>query len=362
MLDSEIEGKQRTIGKELLRILTFHKFPMLKMIIQSPTRSFKQAFILHQHLSQRRAKFNGQSRHLGKETVHPITGIVVEDISGKSAWSGARQPKNDIPQAGKQRNLSAVLSTKEWNPKQSPTFHGKCKKDVCRWIGYIKNILKFMQGTPEQEVNYVATYLRGAAHEWWEIYIRQEGYPRNWTQLSQALLKRFSSPIRAQKAQALVMSIKQGKRKMRDYTVEFQTLMDRLHSYDENWMDNIFICGLQPHIARSLSAAQPTTILEAINVAESIDNVLRASQKNRLTCSLRSKEGKNLKQSWRSSKKYGSIQDRNFARKSQCSGEIRKMHDIEVSNGQGSMQQNSIQGFDSQRMGSTVQHQNSSSH
>ena len=128
---------------------------------------------------QRRAKFNDQSRHLGKETVHPIPGIVVEDTSVESARSGARQPENDISQAGKQQNFSAIISTKEWNPKQPPTFHGKCKEDVCRWIGYMKNILTFMQGTPEQEVNYAATYLRGAAHEWWEIYIRQEGYPRN---------------------------------------------------------------------------------------------------------------------------------------------------------------------------------------
>ena len=53
------------------------------------------------------------------------------------------------------------------------------------------------------------------------------------------------------------MSINQGKRKMRDYTVEFQTLMDRLFSYDENWMTNMFIWGLRPHILRSVSAAQP---------------------------------------------------------------------------------------------------------
>ena len=43
----------------------------------------------------------------------------------------------------------------------------------------MKSILKFMQGTPEQEVKYAATYLRGAAHEWWEIFIKQEGYPSN---------------------------------------------------------------------------------------------------------------------------------------------------------------------------------------
>ena len=84
---------------------------------------------------QWRAKFNDQIKHLGKETVHPIPGIVVEDTSVESARSGARQPENDISQAGKQQKFSAIISTKEWNPKQPPTFHGKCKEDVCRWIG-----------------------------------------------------------------------------------------------------------------------------------------------------------------------------------------------------------------------------------
>ena len=74
---------------------------------------------------QRRAKFNDQSSHLGKETVHPIPGIVVEDTSVESAPSGARQPENDISQAGKQQSFSVIISTKEWNPKQPSTFHGK---------------------------------------------------------------------------------------------------------------------------------------------------------------------------------------------------------------------------------------------
>ena len=102
-----------------------------------------------------------------------------------------------------------------------------------------------------------------------------------------------------------LMSIKQGKRKMRDYTVELQTLMDRLPSYDENWMRNIFIWGLQPHIARSVSAAQPETVLREINVAESIDYALRTSQKNHLIGNLRNKEGRNLKQSRISGRKSG---------------------------------------------------------
>ena len=239
------------------------------------------------------------------------------------------------PHFRKQQNFPAIVSTKEWNPKQPPTFNGKFKEDVYRWIGYMKNILTFMQGTPEQEVKYAATYLRGAAHEWWEIFIKQEGYPTNWTQLSHALLKRFGSPLRAKKAQVQLMSIKQGKRKMRDYTVEFQNLMDRLPSYDENWMINIFIWGLQPHIARSVSAAQPETVLGAINVAESIDYALRTSQKNHLTGNLRSKERKNLKQSQRTSKKFEGVQNSNFAGRFQDNGNSQGFCNIEASVGQG---------------------------
>ena len=177
-------------------------------------------------------------------------------IPDDKGQSDARHPKM-TSQFGKQQNFPAIVSTKEWNPKQPPTFNGKVKEDVYRWIGYIRNILTFMQGTPEQEIKYASTCLRGAAHEWWEVFIKQEGYPSNWTQLSQALLKGLGSPIRAKNAQVQLMSIKQGKRKMRDYTVDFQTLMDRLPSCDGNWMINIFIWGLQSHIARSVSAAQP---------------------------------------------------------------------------------------------------------
>ena len=68
----------------------------------------------------------------------------------------------------------------------------------------MKNILTFMQGTPEQEVKYAATYLRGAAHEWWEIFIKQEGYPSNRTQLCQALLTRFGSPYSFKKGTSAV--------------------------------------------------------------------------------------------------------------------------------------------------------------
>ena len=75
------------------------------------------------------------------------------------------------------------------------------------------------------------------------------------------------------------MDIKQGKRKMAEYTAEFQALLNRLPSYDEPWMIDIFIWGLQPHIARIVSISRPKTVVEAMTMAEEIDHAIRASQK-----------------------------------------------------------------------------------
>ena len=75
-----------------------------------------------------------------------------------------------------------------------------------------------------------------------------------------------------------LMKISQGKKKMRDYSNEFESLLCRLPSYDEKWMINLFIWGLQPHIAKFVSLQYPNTVTEAIKYAETADAAFRASQ------------------------------------------------------------------------------------
>ena len=91
-----------------------------------------------------------------------------------------------------------------------------------------------MQGTPDQQVKFAVTHLRGPASEWWDHYVKQSGYPTNWTVMSNALKKRFGSPFHAKEAQAKIMNIRQGKRKIREYSNEFLTLLNILTSYEES--------------------------------------------------------------------------------------------------------------------------------
>ena len=120
-------------------------------------------------------------------------------------------------------------------------------------VSIMRNYLTFVECSEKQEMAYISTFLRGAAHEWLLLHKKENGTPKNSKELTQALIKIFGSNIHTQDAQMALMKFSQGKRKMRDYSNEFQFLLCRLPSYDEKWMINLFIWGLQPHIAKSVS-------------------------------------------------------------------------------------------------------------
>ena len=209
--------------------------------------------------------------------------------AASSAHSGAYQAVNTAAvstaykDARVQGNIPLIMPTVELKPRSPPTFYGNFREDVSRWISYMGNYLTFVQGTPDQQVNFAVTYIRGPALEWWDKYTKEYGYPSNWTELSKALKGRFGSPYRAAEAQAKIIHIQQGKRKVREYSNEFLTLLNRLISYDESFMVNIYIWGLQPHFAKYVSAYCPETVSKAIKIAEETEFSIWASQKDHLT-------------------------------------------------------------------------------
>ena len=124
------------------------------------------------------------------------------------------------------------------------------------------------------------TLLRDSAHEWYAAYEkRNKQMPRDWAQLSTALLERFGSNIRSQEAQSQLMSISQGTRPVREYASQFETLLGRLDSYDESMLLNQFVWGLQPELARSVSLHYPKSIAQAVSLAETTELAVKASRR-----------------------------------------------------------------------------------
>ena len=87
---------------------------------------------------------------------------------------------------------------------------------------------------------------------------------------------------------------------MRDYASQFETLLGRLDSYDEGHMLNLFIWGLQPDLARSVSLHYPESIAKAVSLAETTELAIKAKQKARLEVkySWKSDQGPKAAKSW----------------------------------------------------------------
>ena len=132
-----------------------------------------------------------------------------------------------------------------WKPKEPPCSFGRSTEDAHTWVSLVRNSLAFMSGSESQQVAYIVTLFREAAHEWYMSFKRpNRGPSRDWAGLVAAHLDRFGSNIRSQEAQSQLMSISQGQRAVRDYASQFETLLGRLDSYDEELMLNQFIWGL----------------------------------------------------------------------------------------------------------------------
>ena len=86
--------------------------------------------------------------------------------------------------------------------------------------------------------------------------------------MMQAILDRFHSNVRAQEAQAKLLTISQGKRSVRQYTSEFETFLGRMPTRDEVTWKNMYVWGLQPHLARTVALKYPTTIAQAAGYGE----------------------------------------------------------------------------------------------
>ena len=137
-----------------------------------------------------------------------------------------------------------------------------------------------MGGSATQQVAYAVTLLRDSVHEWFIAYERRNrGMPRDWAQLSTALLERFGSNIRSQEAQSQLMSISQGTRPVREYASQFEMLLGRLDSYDKAMLLNQFVWGLQPELARSVSLHYPKSIAQAVSLAETPELAVKASRR-----------------------------------------------------------------------------------
>ena len=165
-------------------------------------------------------------------------------------------------------------------PKDPPVFAGKTTEDVDIWVKQVSNFLTIIGGPDHIQVAYVANLLQGAAQHWFQRECDAGRHPRTWRELGQALRKRFGNDTKTEQAQSQIMAMQQGKNETaHDYALRFETVLERIHHYDESWVRNLFVWGLHSHLATQVNMQNPATLNRAIQLAKRADVAVQLSRR-----------------------------------------------------------------------------------
>ena len=149
--------------------------------------------------------------------------------------------------------------------------------------GHLLSIAGFsaIQGEPSRQLTFIVSLLRGVAYEWYLHYETRTGCPGDWTTLRHAMLERFGTSIRAEKARAGLYRLKQDKMTVLQYAHAFESYLAQLGAYDESYYLAHFIFGLRPEIMRGVYIQQPDALPVAKNMAEKLELTHLATSERR---------------------------------------------------------------------------------
>ena len=208
------------------------------------------------------------------------TGCNTREETSILASSTSGLPQQDYistsqPEASSSRRHAAEdrasPATVVLQPRRPPYFCGGLDEDVHVWTAIVSRWLETIQGEPSTQLTFIVSLLRGAAYEWYQHYETRTGCPGDWTTMCRAMLERFGTSIRAEKARAGLYQLKQDKMTVLQYAAAFESFLAQLGDYDESYYLVHFIFGLRPEIMRGVYIQQPDSLLAAKNMAERLE-------------------------------------------------------------------------------------------
>ena len=142
-----------------------------------------------------------QTHNLGRNTreEQSIVTTPPHERLPRQSTTSQQQPSSSEENAAFDRASPAKVAL---HPRRPPYFCGGIDEDVHVWTSIVDRWLNASQGEPSQQMTFVVSLLRGAAYDWYRHYETGTGCPGDWTTLRRALLERFGTTIRAEKARA----------------------------------------------------------------------------------------------------------------------------------------------------------------
>ncbi|KAJ9552775.1 hypothetical protein OSB04_016820 [Centaurea solstitialis] len=207
------------------------------------------------------------ARLVSEQVLASLPNIVRQVAAGLNTNQGADATRN------RECNYKSFRSC---NPKE---FHGtEGAVGLLTWIEGMESVLHISKCTERNKVEYAACLLQGRALTWWNTQVQTRGREAtgqiSWEDFKKMLKEEFCPRSEIQKLEAELWHHEMKGNDVATYTTRFHELaklVPHLVTPEQNRVDR-YVWGLSPVIRGNVTAADPKTLQEAVNLANRLTN------------------------------------------------------------------------------------------
>lgn len=159
-----------------------------------------------------------------------------------------------------------------------PTFFAGSTKDKAAledWLFKIQTQFAALPAQPDDghKINFVASYFTGTALKWWRLHAAEHTQPgATYQAFTDALTTAFAAPNAQQKARERMDALRQTT-SVAQYTVRFRELLLEVPDMQPAEALHRYVTGLKQAVKQHVLIAKPTTVEDAIALADRVDQV-----------------------------------------------------------------------------------------
>ncbi|TXG58228.1 hypothetical protein EZV62_016057 [Acer yangbiense] len=189
----------------------------------------------------------------------------------REPWRGAAEYKGD-------RRRERHHSRGPRKPKVNfPHFNGG---DPHEWLDKVEHYFQVYEVAMANRVSTTCIYLDGKANSWWrwiKVQYEQDGRQMGWTAFEREFLTQWGPSLVVNHHRQLAKLKQEGRVPV--YIEEFRRLQTLVKGWSEESLLGTFIEGLKPWLGRELKLKQPQRLIEAMRMAEILEDSYYSDKK-----------------------------------------------------------------------------------
>ena len=157
-------------------------------------------------------------------------------------------------------------------PSKPETFSGKRYESVDNFVFQLETYFDVLNVTDHfQRIQFTVTLLRQQATDWWRVFAPSRSLG-TWQEFRDAIIAEFK-PISSVSIARDKIAVLRQRTSVATYTHEFRAITLEIPNMNEEEKLDRYKRGLKHHVRKELEIREPTSLVEAIRIAERLDAV-----------------------------------------------------------------------------------------